>query len=226
MNCRQLLAILDKSPPQTLPPEALAHLAHCARCRQAWGLVRETRKILRTLPEPPLPPELATRVLAFTQDRHTGHRRFALPSWGLALAATLLLGIGIGVSLTFAARGTAGYRVQGQVLVVPAGSVTTVHIALDSVRSLQNVAFVVKVPEGMQLQGHPGAQQVAWNGELAQGRNVLNLDLLAAPGTAGILEADVHYANHTSTLKLRVAAAPAPSLRDRVHRWLTRLRAA
>ena len=227
MNCNELHVLLDTGAPADIPPaEARAHLATCSACRRAWKQACAALEVLHTLPEPPVPWGLAERVLAFTHP--PGKRQGRMPTarpWGWALAAALL-GIGVGIFLTLAVGLHApAYRVQDDTVLVPAGNITTVRIALDAVRPLQDVAFVVKIPAGMQLQGHAGEQQVSWNGELAQGRNVLNLELLAAPGAAGVVETDLHYADHTSSFKLRVTAVKDTSLRGRLRRWLARMRA-
>ena len=228
MNCNDLHAILDAGALADMPPaEARAHLAACSACRRAWEQTRAALEVLHTLPEPPVPLDLAERILAFAHAPGKRQRRVpAIQPWGWALAAALLLGIGVGIFLTLAVGLNApGYQVQDDTVLVPAGNVTTVRIALDATRPLQNVAFAVKIPAGMQLQGHPGEQQVAWNGELAQGRNVLNLELLAAPGAAGVVETDLHYGDHTSSFKLRVTAVKDTSLHVRLRRWLARIRA-
>jgi hypothetical protein len=225
MNCKKLHALRDGDPPGNPPRELLDHLSAYASGRRDWALTRATREVLRTLPEPPVPPGLAERVFAF--DRHGARRRpDVIRTWSLALAAVLLLGIGIGIFITLAAgTHTSSYRVQDGTVMVPAGSMTTVRIALDAAHPLQDVGFVVKIPAGMQLRGHPGEPQVAWNGELAEGRNVLNLQLRAAPGAAGMLETDLHYADRISVLKVRVMAVEDASVRGLVRRWLARVRA-
>ncbi|MBU6509340.1 MAG: hypothetical protein KGQ73_04055 [Gammaproteobacteria bacterium] len=167
--------------------------------------------VLRTLPEPPVPAELAERVLAFTRPAAARGRRNAARGWSLALAAAVLLGIGIGLLVAWmAGTPSAGYQLKDGVVMVPAGSVTTVHIALDSAHPIRHVGFVIHVPRGLELQGHPGEPQVAWSGKLAQGRNVLNIDLIARPGAAGTLETELHYDGQSSMLRTPVVAEGAP----------------
>ncbi|MBU6469469.1 MAG: hypothetical protein KGQ68_02110 [Gammaproteobacteria bacterium] len=223
MNCEQLHRRLDMEPLDTLAPELREHLSQCARCRRAWALQREMLAALRALPEPPVPPGFAERVLgsawAATERRHRNVTR----DWGLALAAAVLLGIGIGLALSWGAGTHGGYQLQNGTVMVPAGRMTVVRIALDAAQPVHNVAFVITVPSGMHLQGHPGEERVAWNGELAQGRNVLNLQLIAQPGAAGTLETALHYAGRDNLFKVRVMAAGNESLRGLVHRLWARI---
>lgn len=211
MNCEDLRAWLDTERLETPTPEAREHMMQCAACQRAWTQACAALDVLRALPEPPVPPGLAERVLAFTRAATERSHHHAIRGWNLALAAAVVLGIGIGLLVAWVAGapGT-GYRLKDGVVMVPAGSVTTVHIALDSAHPINGVGFVIRVPPGMELQGHPGEQQVAWNGDLAQGRNVLNIDLIAKPGTAGTLETELHYDGQSSMLRTRVMAEGAP----------------
>lgn len=207
MNCNNLHAWLDSERLDTPPPAILAHLAQCAACRQAWVRTSAALTAMRALPEPPVPPGLAERMLAFarpaTGRRHRPINRY----WGLALAAAVVFGIGIGLALDWTVGAHAGYQLRDGVVTVPADSMTTVRIALDSARPIDNVEFVIHVPEGIELQGHPGKREVAWSGALAQGRNVLNLKLLTQPGASGILETELRYDNKSNLFSTRIVAA-------------------
>lgn len=225
MDCKQFLDYLDAEFSNSPSPDALAHLSDCADCRRAAALKDETLGILRALPEPPVPAGFADRMFdavsrADARQPHRGASR----AWALGMAAALALGIGIGIVVQWAATAPAGnYQVRNGTILVPPDAVTQVRIALDSAHPFQNVAFTVNVPAGMQLRGHPGEQQVAWSGVLVQGRNVLNLELVAKPGATGTLETDLEYAGHSSTYKVQVAAAGKPSLRSVIHSLLARM---
>lgn len=226
MNRKALHTALDTESLDTPAPEVLEHLAECAACRRAWAQARTVQETLRAFPEPPVPPGFAERVLAFTDISRERRPHRAAWGWGLALAASLLLGIGIGIALVWNTHAPPdGYQVRNGAVLVQAGTVTTVRIALDAARPIQDVGFVVNVPAGMELQGHPGEQQVAWNGALAAGRNVLALQLIAAkPGTSGTLETELHYGERNSSFKLHVVAVGDSGLRERVRRFLTKAR--
>lgn len=211
MNCEDLHAWLDTGRLETPTPEAREHMTQCAACQCAWTQARDALAVLRTLPEPPVPAGLAERVMTFTRPAAARGRRNTTRGWSLALAAAVVLGIGIGLLVTWmAGTPSAGYQLKDGVVMVPAGSVTTVRIALDSARPIRDVGFVIRVPRGVELQGHPGEPQVAWSGDLAQGRNVLNIDLIARPGAAGTLETELHYDGQSSMLRTRVMAEGAP----------------
>ncbi|MGH8378880.1 MAG: hypothetical protein ACRER7_07975 [Gammaproteobacteria bacterium] len=211
MNCEDLHAWLDTERLDTPTPEVWEHLTQCGACQHAWTRTRDALGALRALPEPPVPSGLAERVLTFTRPAAARGRRNAVRGWSLALAAVLVSGIGISLLVAWMGGEPGhGYHLKDGIVMVPAGSVTTVRIALDSARPISDVEFVIRVPRGMELQGHPGEQQVAWNGELAQGRNLLNLELVAQPGAAGTLETKLHYGDQSSLLRTRVVAEGGP----------------
>lgn len=224
MDCKQFLDNLDSGLVELGSPQMQAHLSECSACQRAANLKTESLAILRGLPEPPVPSDLGERIFDFISKDGTQPRRIPRLGWALALAATLMLGVGIGITLRWAAIAPGNnYQVRNGTIVVPADTVTQVRIALDAARPLQHVAFTINVPAGMHLQGHPGERQVAWNGALAKGRNVLNLALVADRGTAGTLEADLQYTNHSSAYKVKVVATDQSSFRNSLHRLLARI---
>ncbi|MDE2196854.1 MAG: hypothetical protein KGJ56_06670 [Gammaproteobacteria bacterium] len=224
MDCNRLHTYLDTEPLVAPPAEVLEHLSQCASCREAWALAGKVQRILRSLPEPYVPLGFEERVLILSRraSEHRHHR--VARGWALALAATLLLGISIGIVLQWAAAPMGGYQLRTGAILVPADTATVVRIALDAAHPLHHVGFTVNVPQGMQLQGHPGEQQVAWSGELAQGRNVLNLRLVARSGAAGTLETALHYAGQDNIFKVQVVAIEDESLRGIVRRLLARMK--
>lgn len=215
MDCRTVNEHLDSGGPGEPAAEVREHLAHCAACRKAWEIGRAAAHTLKTLPLPSVPAGFAERVLTHTYrqaERMDGRRR-RLRDWGLALAATFLLGVGFGLVLASKAGGPAdGYRTLADgTLVLTPGNRTTVRIALDAERAIGDVDFVIDLPAGMEIEGHPGERQVAWSGELKQGRNVLGLPLIAQAGASGELTTELRHDAHDSVIKVRVMAARGPT---------------
>lgn len=228
MDCNRVHHSIDSGSLDNPAPEVLEHLASCRACDEAWRRARVVLETLRGLPEPPVPAGYAERVLGFTQAAvYYQHRqRRAAWAWGLGLAAALLLGLGIGLGMEGtpdAGKIDSGYQVHDGIVMVPVGSVTEVHLALDAGRPIHGVGFVINIPAGMELQGHPGEHRVAWTGELVQGRNILNLPLVVTSGAAGTLEADLHFAGRENTLKVQVQAVEDSALQGLVRRLLARI---
>lgn len=223
MHCYKLLMYLDAGAPAPTPQAALDHLSDCPSCRRAWRLAHETAASLKALPEPPLPAGFEGRVLA-SAFRAAGQRRQTrVRGWGLALAATFVMGIAVGILLQVVHVGHAGggYALQDGTITLTSGDVTTVRIALDATHPIKDVGFVIDVPAGMELEGHPDEQQVAWQGELQQGRNLLGLRLLAKPGAAGILQTEIHHDGQSSIFKVHVVAVEESTLWNLLRRMLS-----
>ncbi len=227
MDCKQFLDYLDSELFDAPSPLVQAHLAECGACRQAAASKQEALAILSELPEPPVPEGFAERILEGIPRAEPGPGGDRSRIWALAVAAALVLGIVIGVSVQWAGKLPAGsYQVSNGTITVPSDAITRVRIALDSARAIQHVVFTVNLPADMQLRGHPGARQVAWQGVLVQGRNVLNLELVAKPGAKGTLRTDLQYGGRTSSYSVQVAAVGKSSLRDVIHHLLAQLRLA
>lgn len=151
------------------------HRDGCADCAR---YDRQMRRLVAELSELPLPDRADTPagpVLAAAQ-------RVAAPRW-VALAATLVLGIAMGLLLGDRSGGSE--TVIADPVAVQAASERRITIAVDSPRELDRVEFVVELPEGVELAGFPGQRSVRWEGRLAEGRSRLQLPLLIAPGTEG-----------------------------------------
>ena len=215
MDCRTVIEHLDSGASDAPAAELREHLAHCAACRKAWDAGRAAADTLKALPLPSMPAGFAERVLANTyrEADHRDGRRRRLRDWGLALAATFLLGLGVGLVVASKAGGPAdGYSTLADgTLVLTPGNRTIVRIALDAERAIGDVDFVIDLPAGMELEGHPGERQVAWNGELKQGRNVLGLPLIAEAGASGELTTELRHDARDSVIKVRVVAARGPA---------------
>lgn len=222
MNCNELLTYLDAGAPAPTPQAALDHLSGCPSCRKTWRLAQETAASLKALPEPPIPAGFEERVLA-SAYRAAGQRRpMRARGWGLALAATFLMGLFVGVLLEAVHPGhLGGTTLQDGTVMLTAGDATTVNIALDAARPIKDVGFVIDVPAGMELAGHPDERQVAWQGELQQGRNLLGLQLVAKAGAAGMLQTEIHHDGLNKVFQVHVVAVEESTVWDLLRHLLT-----
>jgi|SRR6185312_762664 len=225
MDCKTVNEILDRGGADEPAADLRLHLAHCTACRKAWDAGRAAAATLKSLPVPPLPAGFADRVLsrAYAQAERVESRRRGMQHWSLALAATFLLGLGLGLFFAWNAAAPAdGYRTLADgTLVLAPGNRTVVRIALDADHAIGDVDFMIALPAGMELEGHPGEREVAWHGELKQGRNVLGLPLLAQAGARGELTAELRHDEKDSVIKLRVVAATGPTWWVRLRQWAT-----
>ncbi len=143
--------------------DAAAMAAHCRECEACARYDRQMRRLLMELSDLPLPG--GERTPAPARDR----LRWA------ALAATLVIGVALGMMLSARFAGDAG--ISAKAVTVEGPGVQRVAVAFESPERLQDVEFVVELPRGVELVGFPGQRRVRWDGQLAAGRSRLQLPL-------------------------------------------------
>lgn len=211
MDCETLrhnwgVRVRPDAPEPEETPEMRQHLEGCPACRQWVADIGTLRQALREAPEPPMRPGFADAAVTAARRRRSSARG-ALAG---AAAALLVLGAAVGV---LAPVGPGGDSVP--TVALPAGDVHEVTLAVGSPRAMDDVTFTVELPEGVELAGHPGKRRVTWQGDLARGRNALELPLRSRGGEGGELVARVARSGTTKTLRVRLevtggAGARAP----------------
>ena len=193
MNCEMSQALIDLSAEEMPPSAALelrAHLQACPACRRLGGAQRLLLKALQVSPVPGLPAAMQGRVLERMFALYAKRRRRRL-SVAAGLAASLLLGLALGVLLT--GKSAPDYTMQNGVLMLPSERPTVVGIAFNANAALENVQFTIDLPEGVQVGRQPYLHRVSWTGELRKGQNLLKLPLLAHRGAQGVLRAELDH---------------------------------
>jgi len=152
--------------------EMARHRDACAACAR---YDRQMSRLVGELGQLPLPERDTVPVSA--PIRHAPG-----PRW-LALAATLVFGIALGFLL--GDRGSDGDMIVAEPVVLEDEGAQRIAIAIESRRAYAEVDFVVELPAGVELAGHPGQRSVRWTGSLAEGRSRLQLPLQIAPGSEG-----------------------------------------
>ena len=151
----------------------IAMARHRDACPDCARYDREMRSLLGGLATLPLPGEHAER-----------RRRLPVgaPRWA-ALAATLVIGIGLGLLL--AQRGEPGATLEAPPVELASAGEQRIAIAVESPRQYDDVEFTVQLPEGVELAGFPGQREVRWTGSLAEGRSRLRLPLRVSSDARG-----------------------------------------
>lgn len=154
------------------------HRETCAACAR---YDRQMRRLVGALSALPLPDSMPA---AAGGRRPSGAAsRAAAPRW-LALAATLVLGVALGLLIGHRSGG-GGETIVAEPVALEAAGERRIAIAIDSPRSFEHVEFVVELPAGVELLGFPGQRSVRWEGRLAAGRSRLQLPLRVAPDAEG-----------------------------------------
>lgn len=179
MHCRevtsQLEPYLDDELSVLQVNRLRRHLAGCEHCRRHLQREERWRGLLASLPVPSPSPDFAERVLA-TAGRRQGRKRWSTPVAGGAMAASLALGIGLGLWLPqqLTDPGPFSSTVASQ---EKATELQTVRLVFNAGHELQNVELTLELPPHVELASFPGRQSLSWHVNLKPGQNVLALPL-------------------------------------------------
>lgn len=208
MNCAAFQLELDDYLDGRLDPArrgALgAHLGECAACRTRHARAQDLLAALRALPAPRAPRGLLERVLQRAAPARSRQSRFA-SRWvlGPALAATLALGVALGVFFA-AAPGPAPITTVTLELERP----QSVQVMVRSPRELRGATIALLLPENVELVDFPGRRTLTWKADLQEGANVLRLPLVAHGVPGGELVAQLSHGGASKALRVRFVLKP------------------
>lgn len=182
-----------------------AHLQQCAACRERHAQSQNLLAALRTLPAPQVPAGLLERVLArFARVPAPAPR--AWPQWaiGPALAATLALGVALGV---FYVRESAAPPVVATVA-LQLERPETVRLRVRTPHDLQATTITLTLPENVELVGYAGRRTLTWQADLRQGANLLQLPLVAHGTPRGELVAQLSQGQASKAVRVKIVLKP------------------
>jgi hypothetical protein len=209
MNCddtqQRLDDFLDGALDRATRLRVQRHLDTCADCRSRESAGRALREALRDLPVVPPSDGFEERVLRRAADANrpsVSRRRGRLTA--LAMAASLVAGIGIGLQLSRqdVERGTAS------LVTIALQQREVVQLVFHSDTTVRDVTFSVALPEGVELDGYPGRREIVWQGALETGANLLSLPLVAHRPAAGTLRAGIRQGDYSRTFTVDVSVKP------------------
>lgn len=167
----------------------MEHVASCDSCRRELDELTVLRERLRNMPAKPPPAGFAENILRAARRDYT--RRRAGMFAGAAAAAGLFLLIVAGL-----VRMTTDNSVQPAAIQMVEMNVLeqrTISLAFNSPTEIDDVTFILDLPEGVELSGHPDTQEMVWTDALSSGRNVLQLTLLGQKKMSGTLKASIEH---------------------------------
>jgi hypothetical protein len=205
VNCQDFRTTLDAYTADALngPVRAAAeaHVAVCLACKADLVRTQALVQLLRSVQVPEPPAGLGARLARVAAQR-THQQRHRRVTW-LAATATLVVGVAIGVVMRTGSQTGAEF---GDEVTLTAGVVNTVALTVKAERPMEDVRFALAIPEGFELAGHEGKQQVAWSGELKPGVNRVKLRLRGREGSTGVLVATVKHEGQQKTFKVMLHA--------------------
>ena len=175
------------------------HVRGCPGCGQRLEAARSLSAALRSLPAPAPRQGFLDEALAGAASRRT---RSSRPLVGLALAAGLmLLGVALGVMLA--------YRTPDTTVHLAVDQPETVSLVFHSGRPLAAARLSITLPDNVEIVGHGGRRELAWDTNLREGANRLQLPLLALDTPGGELIARLSHGDASRTFRIRIEVKSA-----------------
>ena len=210
MTCTELTAKLDDYVDGLMEPAdsvtLTAHIEDCADCRELLDGELRLRESLKDYGESSMPrPEAAffdrTLLKAAQHGAHRQRNRWVMTGVGGTIAAGLVLWMLGGMFFK---------TPQVAEPVLPAIAMTleeprTLNLVFSTATALTNATMTVVLPQGVEVQGFAGQQQITWMTSLTEGKNVLPLTLIATSPQGGELMATLRHEGDDKTFRVRVS---------------------
>ena len=178
------------------------HLGRCPGCRHLHEHAVAVREAVRKLSPPDPHPGFMDQAFArATRPAIGGARPLWRPVLGMALAASLVLGVALGVF--FATRPTV------QTVALTLDRPETVRLMFNSARPLKAATLSLALPEKVELVGYGDRRELSWQTDLREGRNLLQLPLIVHGATTEELVARLAQGESTKTFRLKIEVANA-----------------
>ena len=164
----------------------------------------EIRELLRDYPAARPSADFFERALV--RATHEGTRRqrnrWIMTGFGSAVAAGIVLWLVAGFFVNTPS-------VEQPVASIPGVAMTleeprTVNLVFASKTALEAATLTVTLPDGIELAGFPGQREISWKTSLAEGRNLLPLELIALTPAGGEVLARLEHDNRHRTFRLRI----------------------
>lgn len=179
------------------------HLNACEDCRRLHHHAVTVLAAVRKLSPPDVHPGFVDRAIARASRPGEGAarsgRRAAL---GVALAASLVLGVAGGVYLTLRAA-----PVQTVALAVEQPEL--VRMVFNSAKPLRAATISIALPDNVDLVGYAGRRELTWQTDLKEGQNLLQLPVVAHGAVKDELRAKLSYGASSKTFRVRLDVANA-----------------
>ncbi|HUG77595.1 MAG TPA: zf-HC2 domain-containing protein [Burkholderiales bacterium] len=177
------------------------HLQRCPSCLDRHDQALALQAALRALPAPPPRPGFLDEALARATRAPAGFLR--RPVAGLALAASLALGIALGAFFA-AQRGPAPEMSVALELERP----QVVRLMFNSAKPLPGAILSLALPENVELVGYGARRELTWQADLRAGPNLLQLPLVAHGTPGGELVARLSHGDASKAVRVKIRLNP------------------
>ncbi len=171
------------------------HLGSCPDCRRRHEHAVAVRQAVHELSPPALHPGFIDQALS-RATRVGGARPGWRPMLGMALAASLVLGVAVGVF--FATQPTV------QTVALTIDRPETVRLMFNSVKPLKAATLSLALPENVELVGYGDRRELSWQTDLREGGNLMQLPLVVRGATKEELVASLSHGGSSKTFRLKI----------------------
>ena len=167
----------------------------------------EERELLELMKDYPMP-EATTGfydealVTAAQEGRRRQKRRWVMTGFGSAVAAGLAIFVVAMMLNSTADIPAVDDSIPG--VTIALAEPQTVNLVFASADALDTAKLTVMLPAGIELEGFPGQREISWETSLAEGRNLLPLNLIAVSPVGGELLARLEHDDRDRTFRLQV----------------------
>ena len=177
------------------------HVGRCPDCRRRHEHAVALMESLRRLAPPALHPGFIDQALSrATRPVPVAARSKWRPVLGMALAASLVLGVALGVFLA-----TRPDPVQAVVLTIDQPE--TVRLMFNSAKPLKAATLSLALPENVELVGYGGRRELSWQTDLREGGNLMQLPLVVRGVTKDDLVASLSHGGNSKMFRLKIEVA-------------------
>jgi len=167
----------------------------------------QEQELLDMLKEYPVPEaEAGFYDRALIRAVHKGSRRqrnrWMLAGFGSAIAAGLAIWVITAMLMTTPQLPDAEPTIPGVTIAMQQEH--TVRLVFSSAQALDSATLTVSLPDGIELAGFPGQQEITWQTSLQEGKNLLPLTLIALTPSGGEVLARLEHKDRNRTFRLRV----------------------
>ncbi|NOZ52720.1 MAG: hypothetical protein GXP08_06185 [Gammaproteobacteria bacterium] len=195
----QLDAYLDSDLTATESCGIKQHLQHCNTCNALFTQRQQLVHAMNTMPDISTPTYLSRRIL----ETRAAKQRQKVIWFSAGIASTLAASILVFVVTLILKPVDSSIQTMNAV-VASLHEIQNINVVVHSDRVLENVRFSVVMPSNIQLKGYSGLHELAWNGKLTKGDNLLSLPVIARDATPGILVMRVQHQGAEKEYRINV----------------------
>ena len=174
------------------------HLGRCPDCRNRHEHAVAVLESVRKLTPPAAHPGFIDQALSRATRPVAGAARSRWrPVLGMALAASLVLGVALGVFLA-----TRPEPVHAVALTIDRPE--TVRLMFNSAKPLKAATLSLALPENVELVGYNGRRELSWQTDLREGGNLMQLPLIARGATKEELVASLSHGGSSKMFRLKI----------------------